>query len=183
MKQLAFFTAIVLFLSIIGCSSPAFEQELKTIDELLLSLDSAQLDIDKLTPDALEEAEKKAGTQLRFIQKNWRDSMDRDLASKLSQYYLTKEGMEKWMEEYRMAGEELEFTTEQLVALRNDVANEMLAADSVSAYLDMEQEAAKNVLVSVANMQLAQDRLLQQHRSLEPKVDSLVQVMNQNGIR
>lgn len=166
-----------------ACSNNPFSKEIEQVEALETDLSVAQAKIDSIDFDNLTELSTKASEQLSYIQKNYRDTLSKDLASMLGFYKSTYRNMQKLMNRVRKTDEELQNSKTQLNNLKADLSNQLIPADSVSFYIKEEAEVAQEIKNATNEWPAAQARYISNYDDLYPRIDSILQEMNKNGIR
>ena len=178
-KLIAFFLVI----GVTACNNSQFTAEIETVDSLKTELKEAEIRLDSIDQKKLVELSTNATEQLIFIQKNYQDTITKDLAALLGFYKTTYRNMEKLINKARHTQEELEKSSEQLENLRTDLANNLIPADSVKLYIEKEAEITEEISESSKKWIEAQERYISHYDGISTRVDSLLEVMKQNGMR
>ena len=173
----------IVSLSLLSCSNSQFEAEIKRIDSLQLRLAVAEKQIDSVNQDMLLDLAGNASNQLKFIQKNYRDTMSKDLAFALGEYKSAYRNMQKLIKRANHTKEELEKSEKQLINLKADIVNNLLSKTQVEEFLKNETEIAGEVIASASAYPKASDRYVANYNGIYPLVDSVIHEMNINGIR
>ena len=174
---------VLIGVGLTACNTNPYSSEIKHVDSLKVELNEAKMKLDSVDLKKLGELSSTATQQLSFIQKNYQDTMSKDLASLLGFYKQTYRNMQKLANKTQQTQEELVKSEEQLENLSADLANELIPKDSVNFYIQREERVTKEIKTASTQWIDAQERYISYYDSTYPRVDSLLDVMKQNGMR
>ena len=83
--------------------------------------------------------------QLLFVQEHYRDTMDKERAVAMSEYYNLKKGFNHFSEKEQEFRKEIAFSREQLDNMITDLENSNMEIDSFNKYYEMEMEAILDI--------------------------------------
>lgn len=109
--------------------------------------------------------------------------MSKDLASLLGFYKQTYRNMQKLANKAQQTQKELEKSEEQLENLKADLANQLIPKDSVNYYINREERVTREIKTASTQWIKAQGRYISYYDNTYPRVDSLLDIMKQNGMR
>lgn len=174
---------ILLALMVSGCEQTHYGKEIATIDSLLVELDTVDLMYRRIDTAGMADMSRKFSENLGFVQQayiNRKDTMSQDVALLMSDYRILKKPAKGFKGKYQKAGQELEFTKNQLADLRHDLQNNLLDSNLVEDMLQDELKAVGMLENSVEALKLSTKFTKEKQADIEPRIDSLIQVLKQD---
>lgn len=167
---------ILLMISLftISCTTGLTDKETAKLNKLQYRVDST---IERLS--SIDTAKSLASANhffenLRFIQKEMKDTINPETALFLDSYYSLRKSFNMFGEQYPLVLRELTTTKKQLSDLEHDADNGLLAKGQFEQYYHLEsnnlilaEEKANEVLYAIETIQPLYDKM-------NPKVDSLL---------
>ncbi len=176
---------IVCCVLIVACDQTKYSKEISQIESMENRLDSVEkilLNIDTL---GFTEAGQKFFDNLNFVQQAYTetsDTMPRDVAMLMSDYRSLKKPSKGFMSRFFSVNEELKFSKEQLRDLKEDLEHNRMEAELVKKSLQDESLAVENVISDIEGLRLSAEYTRENRARLEPRIDSLIQVIKTKGI-
>ncbi len=178
--MLRIYFCCALAVSFASCNRTSYKAEIQTIDSLLVELDSAKAIFNRIDTSGFADLNRSMGTKTSYISGHYSqkgDTIGRDLAFLLSNY----RDMRKPLKNHKMAfdevAEELQFSREQLLNLRNDLENNLQDTIRVRKFMQQEVEAASEVIARPAVLAAGAERTRSNQAIYEPKIDSVIAVL------
>lgn len=178
--RLAFICIIII--SLVACRQTTYEHEIASIDSLLVQLDTLDLMHRRIDTSDFATLGKEFTENLAFVQKTYtlkEDTMPKDVAMLMSEYRGLKKPAKGFKDKYQRTAEELNFAKSQLADLRHDLQNNLLDSVFVDEMLTDEKEAVKSISSSLEELKMSSDYTKKKREELEPKIDSLIQVLKE----
>jgi hypothetical protein len=189
MKKNIFIIGLVLFFIITiftGCSQSKYSKEIESIDQIMLTLDSCSETMLLLDTAFANNKWDTIKVRLKFMKDYYaakKDSASREESFLVSDYYSLRKPFRDFTMNYKKAQKELKFSKEQLVALRQDLKNNILKEELAKKHIFIEQAASKTVIVEVNKLQSSLEINSKKIDRLQPKIDSLITQINKAGIK
>jgi len=167
----------------LGCESTNFSEEIKTIDSLLVELDTIDLMQRRVDTTGFSQSSQTFTENITYVQRTFtdrEDTMSKDIAVLMSDYRSLKKPSKGFLGKYQRTREEITFAKNQLADLRHDLQNNLLDSNLVDKMLEDEIKAVDDIKNSVENLQISSDFTRSKREELEPRIDSLIQVLKQD---
>ncbi|MCH2215207.1 MAG: hypothetical protein MK086_08570 [Flavobacteriales bacterium] len=171
---------LVIVLLAYACNRNNYTTEINQIDSLIVELDSAKEIYSSIDTAGFSELSQSFSENTAFVQQVYKqrdDTMPGNVAMLMSEYRELKKPAKGFLVKHSSIGEELNFTQKQLEDLRHDLENNLLDANFVDRMLTDEMKALNEVESSVATLKLSGQFTKEKQAEMEPKVDSLIQVL------
>ncbi|GAB4248929.1 MAG: hypothetical protein Kow0079_01350 [Vicingaceae bacterium] len=149
----------------------SLEQLLTDTEELLHSVDTT-----KVFPVA-----KSIEKDLKYIQLNYKDTMDKSLAIKLNTYHSNRKALLYFVRNYKTFLEEIAFSKKQLTDLKEDLKNNTLDMTKYPDYYKNEQTAIVNLNNNISRAVEGVNVTLPNIDKVKPTIDSLLNVLKNNS--
>jgi hypothetical protein len=166
-----------------GCNQTKYSNEIKIIDNLIVSLDSSEIKLLSIDTENVE-------TKLEFIEeklkditgyyKAKKDTIGRKESFIISDYFSLLEPLEEFIPEYKSTIKELKFTKAQLTSLKEDLTNNILKDELAKKHFLIEQSAARDVIIMVDKLQASIGLNTEKLEVIEPRIDSLMIEIKKN---
>jgi hypothetical protein len=175
-------TIIFIFFSILfwaSCNSSSTDQQLKKIDSLNTVL--KEVEIKLLSIDTAEIYKYMAFNtkQLKYIQENVKDTVDKETAIFLSDIYAVKRSFGKLIKKREELIEELVYAKMQLYDLKKDVENKIVADSLFSQYFESEKKAILTFSGAVEALSQWNTNQTSRYNNMKPKIEEFVQKINE----
>lgn len=170
---------------ITSCQQTNFQKEIVTIDSLLVKLDTIDLMHRRIDTTDFSKLGQRFSENLSYIQEVYtsrEDTMPKDVALLMSDYRVLKKPSKGLSGNYQRTNEELKFSKSQLADLKHDLQNNLLDSILVQDMLQDEREAVEAIENSVQELKLSSEFTKTKRAELEPRIDSLIQVLNQEEL-
>lgn len=165
-----------------SCKGTKYAKEVAGLDSLQMVLakaDSALKSIDTVKTNTYYIELK---NNLSYIQNNYKDTMERELAIFLSDYRSVKKPLEIFNSERNQLIKDLEYSQEQIKNLIHDLKNNSIEENKVMEYYTMETEAANNIITSVNVMVDMVNEQVLQFEQRNSRVQEVVNELKQKAI-
>lgn len=183
MRSLFFAVLVFTVGSLSSCGSGVHADKVERVDSLLTVLKSNRKKLDEVDASPLLKAKKKAEEQLRFIQQNFPDTMNAELAGKMSDYKINRKLIKTIIDRSEGLGKEMDYTIGQLEDLKTDLKNEVHSEEDAEKYFQEEQNAAAKLIRDFNFLEEKYPVALEEHQKYKPVADSVVNELNRRGIR
>ena len=154
MKKISYFICTAIFLGFvlfISCGRKNNSDQLQKIDSLIVVLDELEKKIQTIDTAKIGEIYRVCNADLVFIQKNYKDTMDRELAIFLSDYHALKKSSTRLMESIVDQDYEIGYSKNQLKNLKLDLNNDLYNEDLFAEYFNSEQSAIEKMDETIQN--------------------------------
>ena len=169
------FLSILLFMS--SCNTTNYPNEIKTIDSLLMRIDTAQKIYAKIDTTGIREDgdtfKRKFNYLTAFYQQS-PDTITREAAFLVADYRSLRKPYAQFIDKYKAQGAELAFSEKQLVDLRFDLEHNLLDTNFVNRMIYSEKEAVDKVVNEIKNLSVGKQMMVERNQKLEPVIDSLI---------
>ena len=165
-----------------SCNTTNYPAEIKTIDSLLMRIDTAQKIYAKIDTSGIRnegEAFKRKFNYLTAFYQQSPDTISREAAFLVADYRTLRKPYAQFIDRYRTYGEELDFSEKQLVDLRFDLEHNLLDTNFVKRMIFSEKEAVETVVSDIKNLSIGKDMMVDRNGKLEPVIDSLINTIKQ----
>lgn len=173
MKQFIFFTMMITFLASCG---GAFEKEIGEVEglnKIVLETEKTVLSFD--TADIFSV--KRQLTNDIQIFEGVRDTLDRQTAFALNDYYLGKKRLYKFVNNYDNFLKEIEFSKTQLENLKEDLNNSKITKEQFMEYYQLEQtevmKLSSEVNEAVSGLEGTVEKMKDNRENVKGLLDSL----------
>jgi hypothetical protein len=166
-----------------SCRQTNFQKEIGTIDSLLVKLDTIDLLHRRIDTTDFSKLSQRFTENLAYVQEIYtsrEDTMPKDVALLMSDYRALKKPSKGLKDKYQKANEELKFSKSQLADLKHDLQNNLLDSILVQDMLQDERKAVEAIENSVQELKLSSEFTKTKRAELEPRIDSLIQVLKQD---
>lgn len=169
------FIAVLILIS--ACNQTKYPNEIKTVDNLLLQIDSAQKMHAAIDTSGIKEGNRIYKQKFNFVKSNYTqtaDTLHRREALLISDYRNLKKPYDRFNDQYSANAKELEFTKGQLLDLRHDLEHNLLDTNFVKRMVADEIDATEAVVKETQRLQNSRKVMIATQKELEPKIDSLI---------
>ncbi|MFT5595879.1 MAG: hypothetical protein ACI8QH_000667 [Flammeovirgaceae bacterium] len=166
-----------------GCEQTNFDNEIVTIDSLMVRLDTLDLMHKKVDTTDFSKLSQKFTENISFVQAAYtssKDTMPQDVALLMSDYRMLKKPSKGLKDNYQRTLEEINFSKNQLTDLKHDLQNNLLDSILVQDMLTDERKALGVVENSVQDLKLSSEFTRTKRAELEPRIDSLIQALKKD---
>lgn len=163
-----------------SCNTTNYPNEIKTVDSLLMRIDTAQKIYAKIdTTNVREEGEvfKRKFNYLTAFYQQSPDTITREAAFLVADYRTLRKPYAQFIDRYRTYGEELAFSQKQLVDLRFDLEHNLLDTNFVNRMIHSETEAVESVVTQIKSLSIGKDMMVERSEKLDPVIDSLINAL------
>lgn len=172
----------LIFLS--GCNNNEFETEIKSVNNLIEKLDSAEAIFNEIDTAHYQVIADTISSNLNWITRSYKqsnDTMDRETAMFISDYRGSNKVFTKMDNTYSEISAEIEFSKKQLQELKHDLEEEALTAILANKYLVQEGEAVRAIMQSVSSLSIGLKRSDEAVVKHTAKMDSLKSARSVNN--
>jgi hypothetical protein len=158
-----------------GCEQTNFDNEIVTIDSLMVRLDTLDLMHKKVDTTDFSKLSQKFTENISFVQAAYtssKDTMPQDVALLMSDYRMLKKPSKGLKDNYQRTLEEIN--------LKHDLQNNLLDSILVQDMLTDERKALGVVENSVQDLKLSSEFTRTKRAELEPRIDSLIQALKKD---
>lgn len=164
-----------------GCRQTVFENEVRQIDSMMVVLDSVQAIHSRIDTSGYDQAHvlyvnNMSSVQRAYVERG--DTMERDIAMMLAKYRELKKPLENFKRSYIGLGADIEFTRNQLIDLKHDIEHNLLDTNLVNRLMREESDAVTRIRMTVEQLRLSHETTTEKKQTIEPRVDSLLQALN-----
>ena len=173
------FVCIILVLAS-SCNQSKYNKEINSIDVLLSSLDSSQtilLSLDTSFANANWDSIKGKIIILKTYYDSKKDTVERKESFLVSDYYSMRKPFRTFTSRYNAALKEIKFCNEQLLALKQDLSNNLMKEELVKKHLLIETSATQGVVLDVKKLQKNIELNTLKLKRVQPQIDSLISVI------
>lgn len=166
-----------LFLTAIlySCKRTKYAKEIASLDSLQTILSKADSTLNSIDTAKTNAYYLDAKNNLNYIQNNYKDTMERELAIFLSDYRSILESLESFNSERNQLLKELNYSQKQIENLIHDLKNNAVEKTKITEYYNTEIEAANELLPSVNAMV---DMAKKQLTDYEQKNKRVLEIVN-----
>lgn len=148
-KLFVFFGSLAVLMFSSCDPSKRYAVELKQLDSLSNSLDSAQLKFTAIDTIEIHKHINELNTNLDFIENNNSDTVNRETAFVLSDYSMLRDTFKKINKEYVGLMKEQKESKEQVLNLIHDLKNGKVQEEKIPVYIKDEKTEADRVIQGV----------------------------------
>lgn len=171
-------TWLLLCIVLLGCISckEVNNKQVQALDALELQLDSVATMLEPVTTnfEKLDNYHNTAKASLKFIQKNYLDTMPLDLGVFLSDYRSDRKLLGWSVEHYTKCLNELNYSRLQVKQLRADVENNLVGDVEFQEYQATEATNIETLLDDTYELSLKWEKGIKRFEERNPKVQELV---------
>lgn len=171
MKKLFF---CLLFSTLAFACSNSNENEVAKVsglEEILLNTEEVLNSVDTSETFALYREVKH---NLKFIQNNYSDTMQKDDAFTLGDYNANRKALYFFVENYNKFNNEIELSKNQLNNLKTDLANNTINIDDFPNYFETEQQIIIELNNQVSTAVNGINTVISNYKDLTPKVNKII---------
>lgn len=173
------FTCISLF-SLLLCScgpGDRYKDEVNTLDSLVVSLDKAEKLFNSIDSAGARKYYENVNAGLGHISELVKDTLSRDQAMLISQFRSVKKPLKDYLQRLSVTYEEIAVTRKQLQDLSHDISKGLMPEKDIKHHVQKETELAR-LLINTLNMSHeSMGVCMKRYEVINPRIDSLVQVM------
>ena len=122
---------------------------------------------------------RKSNEHLQFIQENTKDTIDKQTAILLSDYSASRKSLRMFLENYSDALKELQYSKNQLFALKTDVENNLMAEDKFADYYSSESKSVEKLNELIQNTVQWYASAVKMYEVKSPLVEKIVSEMKE----
>ena len=163
-----------------SCNQSKYNKEINSIDVLLSSLDSSQtilLSLDTSAANANWDSIKGKIIILKTYYDSKKDTVERKESFLVSDYYSMRKPFRTFSSRYQSALKEIKFSQEQLLALKQDLSNNLMKEELVKKHLLIETSATQTLVLDVKKLQKNIELNTLKLKRVQPQIDSLISVL------
>jgi len=164
----------VIGLIVISCKSTKYEKEITNLNNLYDSLNKKEIALKNIDYVKTEAYFLETQNNLNFIQNNFKDSMEHEMANFLSDYYAILEPLEMFNEKRSELLEELDYSKEQISNLLHDINNNSLSATVIEKSYTTEVEASNETINSVNAMVEMGEKVISEFEQRNNRVKQII---------
>lgn len=161
------------FVFLFSCSSQntRFLAEVEKLEaEISKCSDSLQLADTSLTGNLL----RKSSENLKFIQDNFHDTMPKEIAIILSDYSASRKSLRMFQQSYSDAVQELNFSRNQLAALKTDIQNSLMDENQFADFYSSESKSVEKLNELVKNLVVWHQSAIRMNETKSPPVEKFI---------
>ena len=169
-----FFGFIFLVTAIVSCSEANYSEKIVSLDSLQTLIGKAKEDLKNMDINKADEYYKEMTKNLEYIQLNYHDTMDKELALFLSDYRSTAKPLQTLIEKNKELTKDISYSGEQIKNLAHDMKNQSIEPDKAEKYYMEESTIASQLMESVKLVTRTTDTLIFKVDRMRSRVTSMV---------
>lgn len=169
---------IIVGFTLSACNGKVNEKHIAKVDSLSVVLDEISKGFAGIDTATVYEYNRIATDNLSFIQKNYKDTMGRELAIFLSDYRTANKVFGHITTNYTEKLDEIAYSQNQLADLMLDLKNDLVPQEQIETIFKSESKAINTLQVSLSSLISRCSSQLEKFREMNPKVEEIV-----NGIK
>ncbi len=143
--MLRFYSGILFFsISLFSCGTRN-AQFVSQVEELEETIQKAQQSIVTIDTSKIGNALRISTGNLKFIQENFKDTMDKETAFLMSDYSASRKSLKRLLENYSDVIRELSYSQSQLANLKLDVENNVMEEQKFNDYYSSESKSVEKL--------------------------------------
>ncbi|MCC7302227.1 MAG: hypothetical protein IT233_06275 [Bacteroidia bacterium] len=162
-----------------SCGGDLYQTEIRTIDSLLTALDSAEKAFWTIDSAAARTAYADVNKDLGHLTNLIQDTLEKNEALLLSRYRGIRKPLREYLLKQTVMKKEITITRKQLEDLRHDLDKELLTKENAQLHFTKESGLARLLINSLYISTESVDIFLRRYAEVNPSIDSLVQVKEQ----
>lgn len=172
----ALFT-LILAISLFASCSNSYVSEIKTIDSLLISLDSSRSVLYGLDTGLIYQRIRTSTNNINYIF-NHNDSVNREQAFIMEDYVLSRKYYSRMAQKFPRLFEDIETVPRQLENLKKDLSKDLIPKDKAPKYIMEEKIAAESMIVSINQIAQRLESLDKTYIESHEKILHLIQTID-----
>lgn len=159
-------------LLIVSCSSN--DRFLADVEKLEETLTKAEESLKAVDTSKTGEYFRISNEKLKFIQENFKDTMDRETTLIIADYAASRKSLRMFMENYSDVTKELDYSRSQLAALKADIQKGLMPEDKFTDYYSSESKSVEKLDELVQNLVQWYDSALKMYEAKSPPVEKII---------
>lgn len=179
--RLTVFAAIILA-TLASCKSEYQTESVNKINALVDEVKVAETDFLTLDLEKIKPYKDTINFKVSFIHRQFEDTMDLDMATKIDVYYRTIKSINKFESAYLNQKKDISYSIQQLNNFKVDVENNIIDSASFKSYYATEKEAVERLTQSNKNLLNWYAKVEEKYGIYTQSIDSLVtEIKKQQG--
>jgi hypothetical protein len=174
MKQVIFFSAIILSVSLSSCNNKVKEERGKRIDSLGIHLNHVEDVLKTVDTIALTNWNSQIGQVESWLWDNVEDTLDLKSGIVIGDFLRTKKYIGKVESRYRDVKKETKYASKQLASLREDVKNNFYSEEEFKGYFGTESAAIDELVKAGDQLEVANGSLVERYKLIYPEATQII---------
>jgi hypothetical protein len=175
------FITLILAVSLFASCSNSYTSEIKTIDSLLISLDSSRNLLYAMDTGLVYKRIQTCTDNINYIF-NHNESVNREQAFIIDDYSLCRKYYSKFAQKFPRLFDDIETVPRQLENLRKDLSKDLIPKEKASKFLIEEQLAAESMIESINQMAQRFESLDRSFIDSHEKILHLIQTIDSSEV-
>ncbi len=174
---------VVVFFSgflLISCSD-SNSKFISEVDKLGSTLLLAEQSIKVVDTGKIRQFLIKSNENLRFIQENYSDTMARETALLISDYSASRKSLRMFLENFSDVGREINYSKNQLFALKTDLENNLMEEGKFTDYFASESKSVEKLDDLSKNLLHWYETAIKMYEEKSPAVEKIIKEMKEKA--
>ena len=164
----------VVVLACSACSSNQNKEYIAKVDQALAKIDKADSTVSGLDFSVLSVYRDTIAFDVKFIQREYSDTMNLDLATKVDVYYRTIKSINKFEATFKDQMEDLQYSRVQLQNLKDDLEKNIIDSSGFNLYFPPENQAVQSLSESAIGLESWYNTILSSYTKYKSPIDSVI---------
>lgn len=174
MKQVIFFSALILSVSLSSCNNKVKEERGKRIDSLGIHLNHVEDVLKTVDTVALVNWKSKISQTETWLWDNVEDTLDAQPGLIIGDFLRTKKFIGKVESRYKDVRKEASYASKQLATLREDVKNNFYSEEEFRGYFSTESAAIDELVKAGDQLEVANNSLVERYQLIYPRATHIM---------
>ena len=179
--RLFYLSSICLLALLAACGQQVNSSTRTEADNINAVFGRAETELNKLDTSLVQSYGHLANNHLKFIMKEYRDTMSLKDGIMLSDYKRINKGLAYIITNTKEQREEIKKSIEQMDNLMTDLENGLVPKEKQKEYFEAEKQAANQISEAVAKIMDIYDARIKEFEALNPTVEEFVNSIKQNN--
>jgi hypothetical protein len=174
MHKVQLYFVLLFEVIIFSCKKTDLLYETSQLDSAIVKIDSSEKILAMVDTVKLDGCLSKIKSDVDFIQQNYKDTMEKQLAMELAHYSYIRKPLLNMRNAYNFLRQAVGYSREQMKNLKHDMSNNLLEEKQAKEYFEQENEAAQKILKTAVELKNTETEKLSICDSLTPKVEQII---------